>query len=135
MLSDDQENSEHFRFQNVKSEEVKMNPEDRALDDALARTPSEFPISSGVAADASIDFDSLQAGAELDALIAEKVMGMVNGTGVGDICGHHHGSPIIRISDPNVAFKAVEFNPSTKIEDAWMVVEKMRERALMRTWT
>lgn len=61
----------------------------------------------------------MKAGRELDALVAEKVMGWMDGDGVG-----------LRVADGEVinSMDCRPWSPSTDIAAAWEVVEKMAAR-------
>lgn len=65
--------------------------------------------------------ESREAGRELDALIAEKVMGWT----VDPIYRMYTGAGMRHAVGNNLDTR---FNPSTNIAAAWEVVEKMRER-------
>ncbi len=79
-----------------------------------------------------MNYDEMPSGAELDRLIAEKVMGWkINGPdlfgttvfddgkcGRFDRVGSAHGLPVWPAGD--------QFSPSTNIAHAWEVMEKMR---------
>lgn len=94
----------------------------------------------------------MEAGRELDALVAEKVMGwkivrITDGARTICACEHNCGCPDpfcpkpdqvaltesgcwrARIAYSNSA--SIPFRPSVEMEAAWMVVEKMRERGYM----
>ena len=70
-----------------------------------------------------MDTDKLEAGPELDALVAEKVMGWTVGLG---IFRDQYGT----IRNSQSTFEqyepSIRWQPSTDIRDAWEVVEKMR---------
>lgn len=69
------------------------------------------------------EIDKLEAGPDLDVLIAEKVMGLPRlDTDLMGRCGTFFGSP----DNPLVCHKADAY--STSISAAWQVVEKLRER-------
>jgi len=69
------------------------------------------------------DIDNLEAGRELDALVAEKVMGWKRGEGIG-------GDPIwlTDVTDwiPYINDHPLAWNPSASISAAWTVLEKFR---------
>lgn len=82
-----------------------------------------------------MNVDKLKPGPELDALVAEKVMGWkrikkLHGKPLADgWVGFHDGEWIRWTSNPESAYEDYTpsiFSPSTSIADAWQVVEKMR---------
>lgn len=68
------------------------------------------------------DKTPLPPGAELDRMVAEKVMGAVEGPFIGLAMSETWDIPDIGI------VRRSKWSPSTNITDAWEVVEKMRER-------
>ena len=62
----------------------------------------------------------MKAGREIDALIAEKVMGWPK------------NSVVWYIDDK--PFRISDFSPSTQIADAWLVVEKIKRENLQIVW-
>jgi hypothetical protein len=64
-----------------------------------------------------MDVREMKAGRELDALVAEKVMGVTFFIDNGELF----------IFEDGLSGFSIIFNPSTNISDAWKVVEKMRK--------
>ena len=77
----------------------------------------------------------MKAGRELDALVAEKVMGFPYGQQHGEIRENSSGSPFCSICkvagswrDGDLFSEPCIQHYSTDIADAWQVVEKLREQ-------
>jgi YHS domain-containing protein len=71
-----------------------------------------------------MNYDEMEAGREMDALVAEKVMGWYRGTqGLYYFC-EEHGSERWITDDPQYADRK-HWRPSEDISAAWEVVEKL----------